>query len=186
MNASSDNEYYKNWDTLAALAQDGDKRAYSALIEQLIPFARSVLAGKLAEIDWIDDVVQDALISMHKALPTYQAGRSFKAWFIAIIHYRKTDYLRKVYAQKAQRITSFEDLVEKNMDPDVTLPSHIAEYDHVEKLLEQIPAKQRDLFILARIEGYTAKEVANMKNMSETAVKVSVHRTAKKLKELLS
>ncbi|MAH04756.1 MAG: hypothetical protein CL561_04280 [Alphaproteobacteria bacterium] len=178
--------FYKNWNTLAAAAQAGDKRAYSTLIEQLIPFARSVLAGKLAELDWIDDVVQDALISAHKALPTYQVGRSFKAWFTAILYYRKTDYLRKVYARKNHQTSSFDELIEKNMDPDVTIPTHIAEYDHVEKLLEQIPQKQRDLFILARIEGYTAKEVANMKNMSESAVKVSVHRTSKKLKELLS
>ena len=116
--------------------------------------------------------------------------------FVSLLDYCDRNEIKTILVENSSRfsrslicsITGFKYLsdIQKNMDPDVTLPAHIAEYDHVEKLLEQIPQKQRDLFILARIEGYTAKEVANMKNMSESAVKVSVHRTSKKLKELLS
>lgn len=182
---TADSSKYSHWNDLAIKARSGDKRAYKTLIDEVIIFARTVLSGSLANYEWVDDVIQDTLISMHKALPTYEEGRSFKAWLSTIMSYRKADFLRKVYANKSQEMSSFDDLVEKNMDPHVTLPAHVSEYRDVEKALEQIPDKQREIFILARVEGYSAKEVAQIKNMSVSAVKVSVHRTAKRIKELL-
>lgn len=178
-------EYYQNWNVLAAAAQSGDKRAYQQLIKELIPYARAVLSGALAHTEWADDIVQDMLISMHKALPTYDPARSFKAWVTTILHYRKADFLRKVYASKSQENQSFEDLVEKNAAPHVTIGDHHAEYTDIEKALLSIPDKPRAVFVLSRLEGYSAQEVAKIKNMSVSAVKVSVHRTAKRLKEIL-
>jgi|TARA_R110002126_G_scaffold13118_2_gene56360 RNA polymerase sigma-70 factor (ECF subfamily) len=177
--------HYQNWNNLAAAAQAGDKRAYQQLIKELIPYARAVLSGALAHADWADDVVQDMLISMHKALPTYDPERSFKAWVTTILYYRKADFLRKVYASKSQENQSFDDMVEKNSAPHVTIGAHHAEYTDIEKALGSIPDKPRAIFILSRLEGYSAKEVAKIKNMSVSAVKVSVHRTAKRLKEIL-
>lgn len=176
---------YEHWNDLAAAAQAGDKRAYQTLIKELIPYGRLVLSGRLANADWVDDVIQDMLISMHKALPTYQAGKSFKAWVTTILHYRKADFLRKVYSNKTQENQSFDDMADKNMIPDVTDMGHAGEYKDVEEALNSLPDKQREIFVLSRIEGYSAKEVANIKNMSVSAVKVSVHRTAKRLKEIL-
>lgn len=182
----SDNKStYQHWNDLAAAAQGGDKRAYQTLIKELIPYSKAVLSGRLANADWVEDVIQDMLISMHKALPTYEQGKSFKAWVTTILHYRKADFLRKVYSNKTQENQSFEDMVEKNKIGDVTNMDSAGEYKDVEAALNTLPDKQREIFILSRVEGYSAKEVAGIKNMSVSAVKVSVHRTAKKLKELL-
>ena len=42
------------------------------------------------------------------------------------------------------------------------------------------------MFTMMKVEGYTAKEVAQKMDMTESAVKVSVHRTMIKLKEILN
>ena len=41
------------------------------------------------------------------------------------------------------------------------------------------------IFTMIKIEGYTAKEVANTMGVSESAVKVAAHRTSIKLKGIL-
>ena len=55
----------------------------------------------------------------------------------------------------------------------------------IEEAMSSLPEKQRVIVELMKIEGYTAKEVAKKLDMSESAVKVSAHRTYKLLKEKL-
>ena len=52
--------------------------------------------------------------------------------------------------------------------------------------MDKLSDKQRKVFKLVKIEGYSAKEVAEEMQMSVSAVKVSVHRSTAKLKEVLS
>ena len=59
------------------------------------------------------------------------------------------------------------------------------QYD-IEAALKELPERQRKVFQMIKIEGYTAKEVANEMGMSVSAVKVSAHRTMVKLKGRLA
>ena len=52
---------------------------------------------------------------------------------------------------------------------------------HVEKLLDKLPEAKRRLVRDIKIEGESVADVAARTGMSETAVKVSVHRAIKLL-----
>lgn len=179
MTASSD----EMWAGMAAKAQRGDKKAYNQLLGELIPFIKSVVAGGLANPDWIDEVVQEVLISVHKSLHTYSADRAFKPWLVSIIHFRKSDLLRKHYRKRGDKKATTDD--QEFISQHVTKPYNAGELKDIEQALQQVSEKQRELFTLTRIEGYSMKEVANRTGMSVSAVKVSVHRTAEKLKSYL-
>jgi len=166
---------------LAGQAQSGDKKAYNKLLTDSIPYIRSVLSGSLSDNDAIEDVTQEVLISVHKALHTYSADRKFKPWLYSIIQFRRTDYLRKYYSKKKNVTTDMEDL--EFVRTHVTNEPHKGEYKDIESALDALPKKQKDIFVLMKIEGYTAQEVAKKMEMSVSAVKVSVHRTQKKLQE---
>ena len=49
--------------------------------------------------------------------------------------------------------------------------------------MQDLPEKQRKILLLMKGEGLTAAEVALKLNMSISAVKVSAHRSIKKLKD---
>ena len=166
---------------LAALAQSGDKKAYNQLLVKSIPYIQNVLKGSLADQDAIEDVTQEVLISVHKALKTYSADRKFKPWLYSIIQFRRTDYLRKYYSKKENVTTDLENV--EFIEKYVTNSTHAGEYKDIESALEQLPEKQKDVFVMMKVEGYTAQEVADKTGMSVSAVKVSVHRTMKKLQE---
>ncbi len=173
-----------SWKEWAVLAQGGDKKAYSQLLRDILPFIHKSILPRVANPEWADDITQEVLMSIHKSLHTYSADRAFTPWLNAIIHYRKTDHLRKYYSSKGNVSVPVEDQI--NLSADVTSPEDMTEYKNVEKALLSFPEKQQQIFRLIKIDGYTAKEVANKMEMTESAVKVSAHRTLEKLKQDLN
>ena len=60
-----------------AAAQAGDGVAYQALLRDCIPIIKSVARRRGVSADHIDDVVQDVLLTVHRARQTYDpTGRS--------------------------------------------------------------------------------------------------------------
>lgn len=171
------------WSEWMSLAQKGDKASYSRLLGEIFPYIRNFLYKGIADKSAIEDITQEVLISVHHSMKTYDKGRAFKPWLHAIITYRRIDYLRKHYNKKT---TSVEDIDFTAFDNDfVTTTAHIGELKDIEAALATLPKKQRQLIEMMKIEGYTAKEVADKTGMTETAVKVSVHRSLGKLKDYL-
>ena len=93
---------------LAALAQSGDLKAYNQLLMLSVPYIRTVLHGSISDLDSIEDITQEVLISIHKALKTYSPDRKFKPWLYSIIQFRRTDYLRKYYSKKGNKMVDLD------------------------------------------------------------------------------
>ena len=172
------------WQEWAIAAQKGDKRAYSQLLGELAPYIKNVIINSLSNQDAAEDIAQEVLISIHKSLSTYQPDRPFKPWLMAIINFRRTDFLRKHYAQRQDVTTTIDDNPEY-METNVTKPNNAGELKDIEGALDELPEQQRRIFKMIKIQGFTAKEVANEMDMNESAVKVSAHRAMKKLQRLL-
>lgn len=169
------------WKELALKAQSGDKNAYNALLKDISNFTKNYLLGSLSSPDWADDITQEVLVSVHKSLKTYSSDRPFTPWLMAIIKFRRTDFLRRHYGSRQDRLVAIEDYE----DAAVTNPDHAGEYKDIEGALAALPAKQREAFELLKVQGYSVKEVADQTGMSTSAVKVSVHRAIMKLKKTL-
>ncbi|MBL4805444.1 MAG: sigma-70 family RNA polymerase sigma factor, partial [Alphaproteobacteria bacterium] len=163
------------WTENAILAQSGDKVAYNELLRDIAPFIRNYIFKSLANPEWADDITQEVLLSVHRSLNTYSPDRPFRPWLMAIINFRRTDFLRKHYNAREHKQTTLEstDFLKSH----VTEPNHAGEYKDIEKALETLPEQQRKVFEMIKIQGYSAKEVANEMKMSVSAVKVSAHRT---------
>lgn len=181
-----DNQKHQIWNEWAAKAQSGDKNAYALLLRDIIPYIKIVLSPSLANPDWVDDITQEVLISVHKSLKTYAPSKSFKPWLNAIISFRKADFLRSHYAQKKKIEESAAAQGDVQENDNVTKLPYAGELKDIEAALDALPEKQRAVFTKVRIEGYTVSDVAQEMDMSVSAVKVSVHRTAKKLQDILS
>ena len=177
----TDSEQWQEW---AGLAQQGDKKAYANLLRAIYPYIQNVLHKSLSNRDAVEDIAQEVLISIHKSLESYAPDRAFKPWLISIINFRKMDYLRKYYAQK-QDVTATIDDNPEYMAENVTNPQHGGELKDVEDALSTLPEQQQSIFRKIKVEGYTAKEVAEELDMNESAVKVSAHRALKKLQGML-
>ncbi len=173
----------QQWVIWAIAAQKGDQRAYGRLLKDIAVFVRAYTAGSLANSDWAEDIAQDVLLSVHKSLQTYSPEMPFRPWLISIVHFRRADFLRKHYSKHDHRKAPLdEESLGKNY---VTEPRHAGEYKDIERALNSLSQKQRTVFEMMKIQGYTAQEVSDQTGMSVSAIKVSVHRTLEKIKGIL-
>ncbi len=79
---------------LMAAAQNGDARAYRALLRAVLPIAAATIRRQGVPADRVDDVVQDVLLTIHRARATYDPSRPFLPWLRAIAQRRAVDALR--------------------------------------------------------------------------------------------
>jgi len=171
------------WHALACRAQNGDKSAYNAFLKDIGAFAKNYLARSVASDDWVEDISQEVLVSVHKALGTFNKERPFTPWLMSIISFRRTDYLRKHYRERQNEKTSLDN--PEYLKSAVTNPVIAGEYKDMEAALATLPRQQQNVLKMVKLEGYTASEVAEKTGMSVSSVKVTTHRALKKLEGLI-
>ena len=158
---------------LASLA--GDARSYAILLNDVAKHLRVYFLRRLSEgrRGDADDLVQDTLLALHTKRATYQTDRPFTAWLHAIARYKLIDHFRRNRIQATVPLDDAEDLIAADHS------DAAADRMDVESLLQSEPEKSRDLIYRTRIEGQSIAEVATSTGLSESAVKVGIHRGIK-------
>ena len=169
--------------SLMQQALAGDGRAYAELLRETARLLRPYLAKRLNQQADAEDVLQEILISIHKARHTYDGSRPYAPWMYAIANFRLKDRLRKHYADPLAHAAEIE-VAENISAADVTESEFT--YESIRGEVEKLPLKQATILQLMHAQGYTAKQVAVRMGMNESAVKVSAHRAYKILKQKLS
>jgi RNA polymerase sigma-70 factor (ECF subfamily) len=159
---------------LAALA--GDAAAYRALLKALGIHLRAYYARRLGGAD-VEDLVQETLLAMHTRRATYDVTQPLTAWVYAIARYKLIDHFRRAKIRQTVPIENAENILAAN-DTDAALIQR-----DIEQALASLPERTRALILQTKIEGLTAAEAGAQTGMSESAVKVSVHRAMKALNE---
>jgi RNA polymerase sigma-70 factor (ECF subfamily) len=160
----------------------GDGAAYHAFLKELSAHLRAYFRRRLIRLpDDVEDLVQEALLAVHNHRHTYEADQPLTPWVHAIARYKLVDLLRR----RADR-----DALHEPLDDELAVfaaadtDAAIARRD-VLKLLDQLPARQRLPIRLMKIDGLSVVEAARAAGMSESAVKVGVHRGLKALAKLI-
>jgi RNA polymerase sigma-70 factor, ECF subfamily len=161
---------------IASLGRDAG--AYHQLLERLTGHLRAYYRLRFARIGHgaaeAEDLLQEALIALHTHRDTYDPELPFTPWIHAIARYKFLDYLRRtktslkdVPLEGSEELPSLSDLtaIESGLD--------------LERLLSQISSKARDAIQYVKVEGLSISEAARRCGMSESAVKVAVHRGLK-------
>lgn len=160
----------------------GDTAAYHAFLTDLSAHLRAFLRKRLAALpDEVEDLVQESLIAVHNQRHTYDAGLPLTAWVHAIAKYKLVDLLRR-RAGRDQLTDPFDDEVDAFTVADTEATD--ARRD-VAKLLERLPDRQRLPIVHVKLEGRSVMETARLTGMSESAVKVGVHRGMKALAAMI-
>ena len=169
---------------LTALMQagcNGDGAAYQRFLQGVSYDLKRFLARRIAACD-VDDVLQEILISIHKARHTYDGERPVLPWVSAIARFRLTDYLRRHYAGARHVTVDIAELAE-------TLPGPVTEstgdYEYLNEAVDQLPERQRKILYLMHKQGFTARETGEKLGMGESAVKVAAHRAYKLIRKRL-
>ncbi len=168
---------------LMLAAQGGDARAYAGFLRDLTPFLRAYFRRRLQSLpDDIEDLVQETLLAVHNSRHTYDAGQPVSAWLHAIARYKMVDLLRARAGREALHDPLDEEGAVLLTDAE---PAAAEARRDLGVLLQQLPDKQRLPIEYVKIEGLSVAETAQRTGLSESAVKVGVHRGLKVLAALI-
>jgi len=167
---------------LASLA--GDAAANEALLTRLSSLLRSYFRGRLTRIGRTpadaEDLVQETLISIYTHRHTYDRAQPLTPWAYAIARYRLVDYLRRTRTSAgALPLDEVPDLPAEGDSN--AIDSRLDVY----ALIAQLSPKMRRAIELVKLQGLSVSEAAARTDMSESAIKVSVHRGLKALSKLV-
>jgi RNA polymerase sigma-70 factor (ECF subfamily) len=170
---------------LMRAALDGDKAAYRTLLDRLSQHLRAYYRGKLARIGRsqteAEDLVQDTLLAIHTRQHTYDTGEPFTPWVQAIARYKLIDHLRR------NRVSMADVPIEDAGDFEARDDHAGAESAHdLDRLLAGLPEKMRRAIRFVKLDGLSVAEAAQRCGMSESAIKVSVHRGIKAMAAAIS
>jgi RNA polymerase sigma-70 factor (ECF subfamily) len=163
----------------------GDGVAYRTLLSELSGHLRAYYAGRLVRAgrgrEEAEDLVQEALMAVHARRHTYDPTQLLTPWVYAIARYKLIDHLRhnqssltNVPIEDAAEIIAADDgqAMESNFD--------------LNKLLGRLPDRVRLAIQYVKIDGLSIVEAAARCGISESAIKMNVHRGLKQLGAVIS
>lgn len=126
-----------------------------------------------------EDVAQDAFVKALRALPGFRGDAKLSTWFFRILvreasNHRRWAGLRRLWADPDAEVERQRDRLEVARDP-------IA-HAQVRAALDRLTGMQRQVFVLARLEGFTAREVAELLGKSEGTIKTHLRRALASLR----
>lgn len=163
------------------LAQGGDQAAYASLLAMLTSVTRRFARARVGNVGWVDDVVQETLLTIHGARHTYDPARPFGPWFYAIASSRMIDVLRRERRVRSREIAD-DTLPEP---PSEAADESDIDVEAIHAALASLPARQRDVIEGMKFRDESVREIAGRTKMTESAVKVTAHRGYRALRRLL-
>jgi RNA polymerase sigma factor (sigma-70 family) len=161
---------------------EGDAAAYHRFLARLGAHLRAFLGRRLyGWPDEVEDLVQECLLAMHNHRHTYQPDQPVTAWAHAIARHKLIDLLRAKSVREALHDPLDE---EAALYAESETEAGDARRD-LDGLLEHLPARQRDPIRCVKLQGMTVAETAKLTGLSESAVKVGIHRGLKVLARLV-
>ena len=162
---------------LAALA--GDAAAYRLFLDTITVRLRGYLRQMLAragrsEPSEAEDVLQETLLALHLARHTYDAASPVTAWAHAIARYKLADAFRRRRTAIHLPIEDWQDqLAAPEADPGAARDSAA--------LIGRLDARSAAIVRAVSLDGESAAEVGQRLEMSEGAVRVTLHRAMRRM-----
>ena len=169
----------EEWAVLMRAAMAGDEVAYRAFLTAITPSIRATARRNLARFSLgaseAEDVVQDTLLAVHLKRQTWDQDRPIGPWISAIARNKFIDLMPR-RGRNAQ--VPIDDVIETLAAEDNE--AALDNYD-VQRMLDNLNEKQRAVVRSLAIDGASVRQTAERLNMTEGAIRVTLHRAVKAL-----
>ncbi|HEY3895154.1 MAG TPA: sigma-70 family RNA polymerase sigma factor [Pseudonocardiaceae bacterium] len=170
--------------TLVVRAQEGDVRAFEALVRRYQRRFYRLAVRLLGNSSDAEEAVQDAFLSAWRRLPGFRGEAAFSSWMYRIVTNRCLLLLRK-----RRPVTTLDELRDQP-GPESASPEHAAETRDravaLQRALLDLPTDQRACWILRELHGLGYEDIATIVAASPDAVRGRLHRARRTLAEVMA
>ena len=176
---------------MASGNRDGARDRFTALVDLQHRRALRIAYHYLRDADDAAEAVQDAFLKVFVHIATYSESRPFEIWFARILINGCLDRLKARGRRLKWTIPMTDASPARPLDPASSAPTPeqrmltLARAGDVSAALAQLPARQREVFVLRYLGDQTPTEVGATLGLSEATVRVHLFRAIRRLRTLL-
>jgi len=170
---------------LAVSALSGNERDFREIISRYRPRILSICLRMLKNSTEATEAAQDTFVKIYFHLRDYDPEKDFSSWAASIAINECRDRLRK----RSRFSQTFRDLTDR--DVDLTQTQADTDYESkrrvqlVEKAIEQLPEKLKEVLVLKAYSEYSYEEIAEILKIKTGTVMSRLFRAREKLTEIL-
>ena len=171
-------------DALAARARTGDEGAFAALANAVRDQVRRWALVRTGDPDDAEDVAQNVVIRVHRGLARFEGRSRFTTWL-----YRLTANAAVEMARGHGRRGRLHDAVTVDAGAAPELRDRISEMENaravalVRTFFAELQGRQREVFDLVDLQGYTPAEAAEMLKIEPPTARVHLLRARRAIRE---
>ena len=156
--------------------KNGSQKAFRILVEQNQQYAFNLAFRILCNDEDAKDAVQDSFIKIWKNIHQFDPNRKFSTWMYKIVMNTTIDKQREIAKRSSAWLGekkdikhfAIEDVMVKKLEND-----NLAFLIH--GITNQLPEKQKLVFILRDMQELSSAEVQDVMNLSENSVKSNLY-----------
>ena len=168
-------------------AQAGDDDAYNQIVSSYRRRILGTVYRLIGRSEDVEDVAQDVFVRLYYSLEQLRAVEVFEPWLHRLTVNAAYDYLRRKRRNKSVRMADLSeeqivvaDAVESGKR-DLTEQEQTEVREFLDLLLSQVKEEDRILLTLKEVEGLTLKELAEIYDANENALKVRLFRARQRV-----
>lgn len=142
-------------------AANGDRLAQQALFQELFPIVHKHLSFVLGFGPTVDDAVQDSMLQIHRALPSFRGESSLSTWALSIASRTAARHTARERKHRAEELEE-----EMRASPYGEQATHATELRLMVKALGTLSMKKRLAFVLFAILDCSAIEAGEILGVS--------------------
>lgn len=179
---------------LARQIAAGDEQALEQLFHELKDVVYNTALGYLRNSEDAEEILQDVFVEVFHSIKTFKGDSSVKTWVIRITINKSLDYLR--YRNRKKRFAFVTSIFNKETGevkinaPEFNHPGVLLENKEKLKYLfeaiDKLPEKQRDAFLLLKVEHMSQREAAEVLQVGEKALESLLQRAKENLRKTLA
>jgi RNA polymerase sigma factor (sigma-70 family) len=164
----------------------GERECFQPLVQRYQESLYRVACALVLDPDAAADIVQDAFVRAYANLARCHDRRRFRFWLLATLRNRGLDYLKE---RRRRDVSLSDDTVVRRAEVHdaggADTAERVALRSALDAALARLSPAIRETFVLRHVEQWSIEELAELLGLSESAVKMRLHRARLQLQTWL-
>jgi RNA polymerase sigma-70 factor (ECF subfamily) len=168
-------------------SQNGDTIAYGKLVNKYQNMVYTLSLRMLKNNQDAQDLCQEVFIKVYRSLNQFSGSSAFGAWLYRITYNESLNNIKKL--KRSRETFDVTENEKENWTETKNVLDSIQENDRksiILKALDQLSTSDRFLILAYYFDELPIKEICSITNLTESNVKIKLHRSRKVLHKILN